>query len=59
MSFPTSLPAAGWQFGDFLGKGLHPDGSTLIALMNLPPLTDLVPVPLQSIYILGLPSILW
>lgn len=57
MCFPTSLPAAGWQFGDFLGKGLRPDGNTLIALMNLPPLTDLV--PLQSICILGLPSILW
>lgn len=57
MCFPTSLPAAGRQFGDFLGKGLHPDGSTLIALMNLPPLTDLV--SLQFICILGLPSILW
>lgn len=52
MCFPTSLPAAGRQFGDFLGKGLHPDGSTLTALMNLPPLTDLV--PLQFICILGL-----
>lgn len=57
MRFPTSLPAAGGHFGDFLGKGLHPDGSTLIALMNLPPLTDLF--PLQFICILGLLSILW
>lgn len=54
---PISLPAAGWQLGDFLRKGLHPDGGTLAALMDLPPPTDLV--ALQPIYILGLFSILW
>lgn len=57
MCFPASLPAAAWQLGDFLRKGLHPDGSTLIALMDLPPPTDLI--PLQPIYILGLSGILW
>ena len=57
MCFPASRPAAGWQLGDFLRKSLHPDGSTLIALMDLPPPTDLV--PLQPIYILGLSGILW
>lgn len=46
-----------WQLGDFLTKGLHPDGNTLIALMALPLPTDTS--PLQSIYILGLSGILW
>lgn len=57
MCFPESLPAAGCQLRGFLRKGLHPDGSTLIALLDLPPPTDLV--PLQPIYILGLSGILW
>lgn len=57
MCFPAFLPAAGWQLGDFLRKGLHPDGNTLIALMDLPPPADLV--PLQPIYILGLSGTLW
>lgn len=46
-----------WQLGDFLTKGLHPDGNTLIALMALPLPTDTS--PFQSIYILGLSGILW
>lgn len=54
LCIPTSRPAAGCQLGDFLGKGHHLDGKTL---MDLPPPTDLI--PLQPIYILGLADILW